>query len=132
MILLAVIKGGDSGAYIVGRSIGRTKLAPAVSPGKTVEGLIGGFVVAIGISFFLAYLDLHPRLSLDAIGHVIGFAMVVTFAAVLGDLFESLIKRDAGCKDSNPRVPGFGGVYDMVDSVLIAAPVGYMYLGWVA
>jgi phosphatidate cytidylyltransferase len=125
--LVIVVKMGDSGAYTVGRLFGRHKMAPVLSPGKTWEGAAGA-VVASCLGAWLAF-HLLPR----AMGHVLGqaswswlvFGLAVGIAGMLGDLAESLIKRDAGRKDSSTWMPGFGGVLDVLDSILLAAPVAY-------
>lgn len=113
----------DTGAYLVGRSIGRTKLLPAVSPGKTVEGLIGGvfFTMAAGyaLSLFQPVLDLGTWLVAGA---------VVALAGTLGDLLESAFKRARGVKDSGTLLPGHGGVLDRFDGALLAAPALLLYL----
>lgn len=125
--LILVVKMGDTGAYIVGRLIGRHKMAPVLSPGKTWEGAAGAIVFAV-LGAWLAF-HLLPR----AMGHTLVqrdwswllFGLAVGIAGMLGDLAESLIKRDAGRKDSSDWLPGFGGVLDLLDSILLAAPVAY-------
>ena len=128
--LVAAAKGADTGAYTLGRIAGRNKLWPAVSPNKTIEGALGGLV--FGVAFVLVitavarYL-LHARtLSWTA---AVGFGVVVSIAAQLGDLMESMIKRDCAQKDASDTLPGFGGVLDVLDSLLFAGPVAYGY--WV-
>ncbi len=117
----------DSAAYYVGRSIGKNKLFPRVSPNKSWEGAIGGFVFAVltalGAKFlYLDYLQLHEAIILGIIVGVFG---------QLGDLFESLLKRDAGVKDSSNLIPGHGGVLDRFDSLLFVAPIVYLYLDFI-
>ena len=131
--LIAVVKMGDIGAYTVGRLIGRHKMAPSISPGKTWEGLAGGLL----FSCFGSYLTLGvfaPKLGLETANAMpwigwIAYGVAVGAAGVLGDLAESLLKRDARRKDSSDWLPGFGGVLDILDSILGAAPVAYLF--WV-
>lgn len=127
--LLAVVKMGDIGAYTVGRLIGRHKLAPVLSPGKTVEGALGAIAFSCLAAAIVA-LSLMPRLITSSPGRPwwgwLIFAVVVSIAGLLGDLAESLIKRDLGSKDSSTWLPGFGGVLDIIDSILVAAPVAYL------
>ena len=116
----------DTGAYFLGRAVGRHKLAPAVSPGKTVEGAVGQV-----ISGFVAVLVLNEALGLDIdIGHAIALGLQVPVVALLGDLAESALKRALGVKDSSGLVPGHGGVADRLDSLLFAAPVVFWYTRW--
>ena len=128
--LVATAKGSDVGAYTMGRIAGRNKLWPRLSPNKTVEGAIGGLVFGVLFSLIVAAV---ARFALQApcLGwmEAIGFGLVVTPAAQLGDLMESMIKRDCEVKDASAAVPGFGGVLDVLDSLLFAAPVAYGY--WV-
>jgi phosphatidate cytidylyltransferase len=128
--LVAVAKGSDTGAYTMGRIAGRNKLWPRLSPNKTVEGAIGGLVFGILASLIvtaIAKFGLHAP-CLDWVA-AIGFGLVVAASAQLGDLMESMIKRDCAAKDASSAVPGFGGVLDVLDSLLFAAPVAYGY--WV-
>lgn len=125
--LLLVVATSDTGQFYTGRLIGRRKLAPVISPGKTVEGAIGGLVVAAiagGVSIGWA-LDAPVRTGL-----VLG--ALLALAGMAGDLFESLLKRSAGAKDSSGLIPGHGGVLDRIDSHLFAAPLFYLYLKLVA
>jgi phosphatidate cytidylyltransferase len=125
--LVAVVKAGDIGAYTVGRLFGRTKLAPVLSPGKTIEGLLGGLAFACAASYAVFW-AMGPPLPTG--WGWLAYGLVVGIAGVLGDLAESLLKRDAGRKDSSTWMPGFGGVLDVIDSILLAAPVAY--LCWVS
>ncbi|EKE23342.1 MAG: Phosphatidate cytidylyltransferase [uncultured bacterium] len=121
MYLFLLVWGADSGAYFVGRKFGKKKLAPNVSPNKSVEGLYGGIVTSMLIvtAVALLYLDMTwPELILFLI-----LSVVTVFSSVLGDLFESMIKRRAGIKDSGRILPGHGGVLDRIDSLLAAAPI---------
>ena len=131
--LFATAKGSDIGAYTVGRIAGRHKLWPNLSPNKTVEGALGG--LALGVPAALATTAL-ARVALHApsLGWVeaVGFGLVVAPSAQLGDLMESMIKRDSERKDASSAVPGFGGLLDVLDSLLFAAPVAYGYWVWVS
>jgi phosphatidate cytidylyltransferase len=126
--LISVAKMGDIGAYTVGRLIGRHKMAPLLSPGKTWEGAVGGLVFA-ALAAWLVFESLGPRLAvgltIPSCGWLI-YGVLVGGAGMVGDLAESLLKRDLGCKDSSRWMPGFGGVLDILDSLLLAAPVGYL------
>ncbi|MGI8496162.1 MAG: phosphatidate cytidylyltransferase [Gemmatimonadaceae bacterium] len=116
----------DTGAYLVGRAIGRRKLLPAVSPSKTVEGALGGLALAIIAGWAYERWVLGPRaLLMFAPGAVILFAMLVSISVQLGDLFESMLKREAGVKDSSHVIPGHGGVLDRFDGLLFAMPTAY-------
>ena len=121
MYLFLLVWGADSGAYFVGRKFGRRKLAPEVSPNKSIEGLFGG-IITVGIvivivqSIYLDFSLLHHILFLI-------LSIITVFSSVLGDLFESMIKRRAGIKDSGRILPGHGGILDRIDSLFAAAPV---------
>jgi phosphatidate cytidylyltransferase len=124
-LLMAVIWGMDTAAYGVGKTLGRHKLCPAISPGKTVEGAIAAFVAAAGLSAGVGYWFRLPV----AHGLILGAAIGIVGQA--GDLFESVLKRRAGVKDSGSLLPGHGGVLDRFDSLLFAAPLAYFYLSFV-
>ena len=130
MSLVIVVKMCDTGAYAVGRLIGRHKMTPLLSPGKTFEGLAGGLAFAC-FGSWLAFQKLNPLMvSGDDRGAPawgwLAYGLLVGLAGVIGDLAESLLKRDLGQKDSSRWMPGFGGVLDVLDSVLMAAPVAYL------
>ncbi len=131
IMLIATAKGADTGAYAVGRMAGKHKLWPSLSPNKTIEGAIGGMLCAV-LFALLVTATARNLLHLPALGglETIGFGLLVGLAAQLGDLMESMIKRDSERKDASSAVPGFGGVLDILDSLLFAGPVGYSY--WVA
>lgn len=118
----------DAFAYFAGRLLGRHKLLPRVSAAKTVEGTIGGLIGAVAFMFGLRY-ALFPFLSPL---HCVVLGAAGSMAAQIGDLVESLIKRDAGLKDSSRIIPGHGGILDRFDSVFFAAPFVYYYLVYVA
>ena len=127
--MLIVVKACDIGAYTVGRLIGKHKLAPMLSPGKTIEGLAGGILIAIVGSWF-AFSVLPVWIALDPSRlpwwWIVTFGLLVGSAGILGDLLESMLKRCAHCKDSSSWMPGFGGILDLLDSPLLAAPVAYL------
>jgi phosphatidate cytidylyltransferase len=124
LFFLLVIWVGDSGAYYVGRSIGRHRMAPRISPKKTWEGLAGAVVAT-----YLAAAVLRWALGLDLPWvHVAGLATVLAVCAPLGDLVESQFKRDTGVKDSSGLLPGHGGLLDRTDSLFFAAPPVLAYL----
>jgi phosphatidate cytidylyltransferase len=116
----------DIGAYFTGRFLGRHPMTPVLSPKKTWEGLAGGLAAAVATTAGINYLG--PAILLSNPAAVVGFGITVGGAGVLGDLAESLIKRDCQRKDASQVVPGFGGVLDVVDAILFAAPVAYLWL----
>jgi phosphatidate cytidylyltransferase len=123
--LVAVVKGGDIAAYLVGSAIGRNRMAPLLSPGKTWEGA----VASLAGSLFVAWLVLEHWPTPVAVRPWGGwpvFGVAVGLAGMLGDLAESLLKREAGKKDSGGSLGGMGGVLDLVDSLLLAAPVAWV------
>jgi phosphatidate cytidylyltransferase len=124
-LTIFVTKSADIGAYFTGRLLGKHRMSPVISPKKTWEGLAGGVVLSVAVAVALNRL-IAPVLGSDV--KAAGFGVVVGLVGVLGDLAESLIKRDCRRKDSSRSVPGFGGVLDVVDSVLFAAPVAYWWL----
>jgi phosphatidate cytidylyltransferase len=126
-LLLAIIFAGDTSAFYVGSYWGRHKLCPAISPGKTIEGAIGGLtanlvVGAIGKAFFLP----DPPWSLSIL-----FFLAVGIAGQLGDLFESEMKRSSNIKDSSNILPGHGGILDRIDALLFASPVAYVFIRFI-
>lgn len=130
MLVVAVTKASDVGAYFTGTLIGRHKLAPKVSPNKTIEGAIGGIVMSVLVALIMVYGMKIQTLSGLEYGLVatISFGITVGIASMIGDLTESLIKRGTNIKDSGNLLPSFGGVLDVVDSFLVSAPVAYFML----
>lgn len=129
-LAIFVPKGCDIGAYITGRLLGRHKMTPILSPKKTWEGAGGGLLFAVLVALGIDRLGSAPVIG-ACWGWAIVFGILVGAAGMLGDLAESLLKRDCQKKDASAAVPGFGGVLDVVDSVLFAAPVVYgcLYFG---
>jgi phosphatidate cytidylyltransferase len=124
-LVVFVPKCGDIGAYFTGRFLGRHQMAPVLSPKKTWEGAVGGLAASVAAA--VGFNRLGPALNPDGWTEV-GFGITVGIAGMLGDLAESLIKRDCQRKDASQVVPGFGGVLDVIDSVVFAAPVAYWWL----
>ena len=117
----------DIGAFFVGRTFGKRKLMPSVSPGKTVAGAVGGLASTVLVGWLYAHFVLTPATQLAFVrGGIIVFAILVSVAAQIGDLAESLLKREAGMKDSSHIIPGHGGVLDRFDSLLFVLPVSYL------
>ena len=131
--VVAVAKFSDVGALLLGKLIGRTKMAPSISPGKTIEGLVGGLGASVGVGYLLPWAVLTYRPELVSFPEA-GFspneaawiALPVAIAAVLGDLVASVLKRLSNTKDSGSAIPGIGGALDLTDSLLLAAPTGYL------
>lgn len=129
LYLILVTKSTDIGAYFAGKQLGRHKLAPVISPKKTWEGAVAGFLLGTFASYLLHKLSIEyfsvPLFSSSLLA--LGFGALMTIVAQIGDLSESLLKRDSGVKDSN-KLPGLGGILDMVDSLVFTAPLLYMFL----
>lgn len=124
MILFGLIVVSDSAQYFVGRAFGRHKLAPVISPKKTIEGAVGGAVFGAIAGVALSQIWL-PAVSPVAAALV---SLLMAIAGMAGDLFESALKRRAGLKDSGNLIPGHGGILDRIDSWLFAAPVFWVFL----
>lgn len=128
--VLMISKATDIGAYFSGKGLGRNKLAPSISPKKTIEGAVGGGIAAVGASLILFY-SLHTTKAVSAFNitlwQSVWLSLLICLLAQLGDLTESLLKRDAGVKDSS-SLPGFGGVLDLVDSLVFTLPLMYLLL----
>ena len=118
-----VLMGSDIGAYYVGRALGKHKLAPAISPGKTWEGVAGGLAAALSLSA-VAHFWFFPELPLK---WALPLAALMTVLGILGDLTESALKRGAGAKDAANILPGHGGILDRLDSLLFNAPLLYYF-----
>jgi len=128
VMIVGIVAAADTGGYFTGRKFGKHKLAPSVSPGKTLEGFAGGVISNVLLAALMAYLSCSNFLVLLAI------VIPTSLFSVLGDLLESMVKRHAGVKDSGVILPGHGGILDRVDSITAAAPVFALALlasGWV-
>jgi phosphatidate cytidylyltransferase len=125
--LLVLVLSGDTGAFYTGTYLGRRKLCPLISPGKTIEGAAGGFAATLlaGIAFKYFFL---AHLSWVLCGF---FFICISLASQAGDLFESVLKRKGGIKDSGTVLPGHGGILDRIDALLFAAPVAYIFKTYV-
>lgn len=123
LYLIAVAKMVDNGALFVGALWGRHRLAPEISPAKTVEGACGGLLAGIATAVLLGPSCVRGRFEF-----FVSFGLAIGLLSILGDLGESFIKRRAGVKDSGSLLPGIGGVLDLMDSILLSAPVGYFLL----
>ena len=137
--MIAVTKFTDMGAYIVGSMIGKHKMIPHVSPGKTWQGFGGAifFALLAGCGLYAFFREDMPGFAtglhvLGSWGHVIGLSIVMALLAVVGDLAESVVKRSLNVKDSGQMLPGIGGALDLIDSLCFTAPVLYFYLKWMS
>lgn len=131
--MIAVVKAGDTGAYTAGRLFGRHRMAPTISPGKTWEGAAGGLLLACAAAWLTLQVWMPTMVTATPPGGRWAWALygvLVSAAGMFGDLAESLLKRDAGRKDSSTWMPGFGGVLDLVDSLLTGGPVALVL--WLA
>lgn len=126
LFLFVLIWGADIGAYFVGRKWGKHKLAPTVSPGKSVEGFFAALGSAIIIALLAAW---FTSISIQIWPWCVLIALVTVAFSVIGDLFESMLKRQAGLKDSGKLLPGHGGLLDRIDSLTAAAPV-FVFVAW--
>ena len=121
--VILVTKSSDIGAYFIGKSFGRHSLIPRISPAKTIEGTVGGFLCSLASS--LASKIFLPKFSL---GHLFALGILLGILSQVGDLAESLLKRDCGVKDSGKNLSGVGGVLDAIDSLIFTAPIFYFYV----
>ncbi|OCQ50715.1 Phosphatidate cytidylyltransferase [Photorhabdus australis subsp. thailandensis] len=119
LYVMLLVWGADSGAYLFGRTLGKHKMAPKVSPGKTLEGLIGGLITAAIISWLFGKYAPVPAMP----EKLMLCSAIVVIASVFGDLTESMFKRESGIKDSSQLIPGHGGIMDRIDSLTAAIPV---------
>ena len=132
LYVFGVVFAADTGAYLAGRALGKHKLAPAISPGKSVEGAIGGLALVIAWSLTAGVLAFRADDRVEII-EIVVLSLIVGGVSIVGDLTESMFKRLAGVKDSGTLLPGHGGALDRVDSLLAALPVmalGVHLLGW--
>lgn len=128
MYVCLLVWAADSGAYFAGRQFGKHKLAPNVSPGKTIEGLAGGLISAIIVAYFASS---YFAISADKMAIFFAASIITTLVSALGDLTESIFKREAGLKDSSNLLPGHGGILDRIDSLTAAVPVfALIYIYW--
>jgi phosphatidate cytidylyltransferase len=127
LYFILVTKFSDTGAYAIGSLIGKHKMIPRISPGKTWEGFGGAIAVSTGASLLFTYF-LHDKMHGMNWKHAIILGVILSSCAVIGDLIESLFKREAGLKDSGKLFPGIGGILDLLDSLLFNAPIMYLYL----
>lgn len=127
--IVATAKFCDTGALLSGMLFGRTPMAPHTSPKKTWEGAIGGIVVSCGVSVLVAWLSRPALGGFLSPAKAALLAIPIAIVAIISDLIESMIKRQAALKDSGSAIPGIGGVFDLVDSLLLAAPLAYILLG---
>jgi len=125
LMFVFVIKSSDIGAYAIGTLYGKRKFSPKISPGKTWEGMGGACAAAVIVAVGFAV-----GCGIMAWWMAVGFGLCFAFLGQMGDLAESMMKRDAERKDSANKVPGFGGVLDIIDSILVAAPFGYLFFMW--
>ena len=131
MLPIALTWATDTGAYTFGRIFGKHRLIPAVSPKKTVEGAIGGIATAVLVAWLYVQFLLGPYAQLSMLpAGIVSFAIAISVVAQLGDLAESLFKRDVGVKDSSRLLPGHGGILDRFDSLMFVLPTAYMLLGF--
>jgi phosphatidate cytidylyltransferase len=127
LYFILLTKFSDMGAYAVGSLIGRHKMVPRISPGKTWEGFAGAVVVSTGASLVFVHFLGHHLAGMNYY-HAVVLGIVLSTTAVVGDLIESLFKRECGAKDSGHVLPGIGGILDLLDSLLFNAPIMYLYL----
>ncbi len=129
--LLAVTKFSDVGAYVIGSLIGRHKMIPRISPGKTWEGFAGAILTSLVVSILMTQ-AMGERMQALSFTSSVVLGLLLPLISVVGDLAESVVKRDASIKDSGRTIPGIGGALDLIDSILFTAPVLYVYLQFTA
>ena len=132
LLVFILIWINDTGAFLVGSAIGRRKLFPRLSPGKSWEGFFGGLFLGIAVSILLLFTGVTGRMAgytgIGAWGLAFGLPITVGIAGTFGDLFESMLKRSVGAKDSGKLIPGHGGILDRIDSMLWAMPATLMFI----
>ncbi len=126
--IIMVIAAADSGAYFVGRFLGKNKLSPRVSPKKTVEGLIGGLLSVVLVSYFFDFMVEQWYLSFPKLLFI---SLITAVFSVIGDLFISIIKRQNNIKDASQILPGHGGILDRIDGLLAGIPIFYLLQQWI-
>ncbi len=122
--IFLIVWGADIGAYFSGKRFGKHKLAPSLSPGKTIEGVVGGLLLVLILSLLVASFRYSTIIDISLFVFI---SIVAACFSIVGDLYESLLKREAGLKDSSKLLPGHGGVLDRVDSLLAAAPLFLLF-----
>ena len=128
LFFILTTKCSDIGAYSLGSLIGRHKMIPSVSPAKTWEGFVGAILLSTAAAMVMAHYWGEARLGGMTLGHAAALGPVLAVGAVIGDLVESVFKRDSGVKDSGSFFPGIGGILDLLDSLLFNAPLMFLYL----
>ncbi|MFH0810701.1 MAG: phosphatidate cytidylyltransferase [Pseudomonadota bacterium] len=127
LFVMTVAFAQDTGAYYAGRTIGGRRLCPTLSPGKTVAGAVGGLAAAVVVAYAAGRFFLTPRLDL---GSILALGLLIGGGGQMGDLFESLVKRASGVKDSGRLLPGHGGLLDRIDSLIFSAPLVYYFISF--
>ena len=125
LLLFGLIWAADVGAYFAGKAIGKIKLSPNVSPKKTVEGLVGGVILSLIVAGTYVFVSLDSPSISDYLTFGV-LSIIISLASVIGDLFESVLKRLANVKDSGRLLPGHGGMLDRIDSLTCAAPIFFL------
>jgi phosphatidate cytidylyltransferase len=127
LMFVFVVKSADIGAYAIGTSFGKHKFSPKISPSKSWEGMAGAVAMAVVVAILFAVITAIYDIIIMAWWLAVIFGLCFAFIGQIGDLVESMMKRDAEQKDSSNKVPGFGGILDIIDSLLVAAPFGYLF-----
>lgn len=122
LYVFILVWGADTGAYFAGRKFGKHKLAPRVSPGKTWQGVVGGLITATALATIFVYFNQHNLLNNVSLSQFVLLSVITVALSVLGDLTESMFKREAKIKDSSQLIPGHGGILDRIDSLTAAVP----------
>ena len=132
--LLFVVWIADTAAYFTGRAFGKHKLAPSISPGKTREGALGAWLaVTVYVAVFVLWLKPDGFANLNvSVWQVLFIAFFLTYQSIMGDLYESWLKRCAGVKDSGASLPGHGGILDRIDAILPVLPLQIILLSWLS